>query len=375
MIEASQVRGLSRFAADLPAISDFVELGAGDTPLLSLNVLAGRLGLRRLSAKMESQNPTGSYKDRVAAMSLSLARQRHNRGWIATSSGNAGLAMAAYGARAGLPGFLCLVATAPMEKRLPLMPYSIGVVAVDGVGRHSKAATDGEMLQQVCDAAKHHDLYLGITAHAFNPEGMRGIDTIAYELIEQAPNATHVYVPTGGGGLAAAIGRGLEHRASPAKVIICQPAGCAPVAKFLSGLTAVPEVAQCESDISGLQIPCPPDGVIAAEAASRSGGWGTAIDDDAILAAQRILAELEGIFVEPASATALAALIDDLDHGRLSNRDHPVLILTGAGWKDLSRFTTQASALPLVPVDEVSQHITNWVGNHALSTADFGRSA
>ena len=116
-------QGLGRYAADLPAVSRYVDLGEGNTPLLTLPRLADLLGVSQVYAKMECCNPTGSYKDRVAAMSLSLALDRGCRGWIATSSGNAGLAFAAYGARAGLPGFLCMVASAPLEKRVPLMPY------------------------------------------------------------------------------------------------------------------------------------------------------------------------------------------------------------------------------------------------------------
>lgn len=360
---ACDSRGLSRFAADLPPVENFISLGEGDTPVLQLDVLARRLGLDRLLANLESQNPTGSYKDRVAAMSLSLARQRDNVGWIATSSGNAGLAMAAYGARAALPGFLCLVASAPLEKRLPLMPYPIGVVAGEGVGRESTGRTDSGLVEQVCAAANQHNLYLGITAHAFNPSGMRGIDTIAYELAEQAPNATHVYVPTGGGGLLAAIARDLEHRTMPARVIACQPSGCAPIVRFLNGQIRTPEIERCDSDISALQIPRPPDGSLAADAVTRSNGWGTAPDDKAILVAQRLLAATEGVFVEPASAAALAALIDGLERNRLEPDDHPVLILAGAGSKDQSRFTTEAGHLPLVDLSEVPERINKWTAN------------
>lgn len=358
-------RGLSRFASDLPPVEEFISLGEGDTPLVPLNTLAGRLGLDRLSAKLESQNPTGSYKDRVAAMSLSLARQRHNAGWIATSSGNAGLAMAAYGARAGLPGFLCLVASAPLEKRLPLMPYSIGVVAVEGVGRQSTGKTDTVLVDQVCAAADRHDLYLAITAHAFNPAGMRGIDTIAYELADQAPDATHVYVPTGAGGLLAAIARGLEHRAMQVRVIACQPSGCAPIVSFLEGNVDTPEIERCESDISALQIPHPPDGTLAVDAVQRSNGWGTTVNDEQILLAQRLLAKSEGVFVEPASAAALACLISDLDHHRIHAQDHPVLIFTGAGWKDLGRFADDAAGLTHVDLGHVDEHIDKWVADHA----------
>lgn len=357
---ASAGSGLCRFAADLPAVERFIGLGEGGTPVLELATLAAHIGVRRVFAKLESYNPSGSYKDRVAAMSASLAVQRKNDGWIGTSSGNAGLAMAAYCTQAGLPGFLCLVSSAPLEKRLPLLPYPVEVIAVKGIGRQSTAATEAGLLQQVAEAAQDRNLFLGITAHAFNPDGMRGIDTLAYELAEQAPDATHVYVPVGGGGLLTAIARGLRRRAMPARVIACQPVGCAPVVRFLNGEITAPEITRCGSDISALQIPRPPDGLLAAEAVAASDGWGTAVDDDGILAAQRLLVRTEGVFVEPAAAAGIAALLADVERNRVRWRDHVVLVLTGAGWKDLARFADRARVIPLVQLSDVAASIENW---------------
>lgn len=356
---------LSSYAAELPAFDRMVTLGEGVTPVLELDTVAGRLGLHRLSAKMEICNPTGSYKDRIAAMSVSLAVQRGDRGWVATSSGNAGLAMAAYGARARLPGFLCLVGSAPLWKRLPLVPYGVDIVAIDGVGQHSTATSDEELFEQVRAAAVRRDLYVGITAHAFNPDGMRGVDTIGYELADELPAATHFYVPVGGGGLLTAIGRGLARRAMPAALVACQPTGCAPVVGYLDGSLAVPEITRCESKISALQLARPPDGALAAEAVRVSDGWGTAVTDEEIYAAQRMLAAMEGISVEPASAAGLAALIADVQDARLSRKDHPVLILTGAGWKDLQRFAAHAERIPHIGPTDVGARIDTWADSLA----------
>lgn len=361
-------RGMGRFAADLPEVDEFVSLGEADTPLLGLDVLAARLQLPRLWAKDETGNRTGSYKDRIAAMSVSLARQQGKAGWIATSSGNAGAAMAAYGVRAGLPGLLCLVGSAPMEKLLPLLPYGIGVLSVQGAGRHSTTTGDTGLLEQVCSAAERHNLYVAITAHRYNPAGMRGADTIGYELAEQVDSITHVYVPVGGGGLLAAIARGLENRGLSCRLIACQPAGCAPVVRFLNGQLPIPEIERCDSGISALQLPAPPDGQLAADAVAGSHGWGVAPSDDDILAAQRLLAETEGIFVEPAAAAGLAALLSDREQGRLDDDAEPVLVLTGAGWKDLTRFAADADLLPRVELGELETGIDKW------ATASLGGS-
>lgn len=353
-------RGLARFAADLPRADRFVTLGEGDTPLLDLDTLGERLGLRRLWGKLETVNPTGSYKDRVAAMSLSLAIQRGDKGWIATSSGNAGAAMAAYGARARLPGLLCLVADAPVEKVAALLPYPNQLLAVRGVGHGSTPRSGTRLMEDVRAAAERHGLFLAITANAFNPEGMQGIDTIAYELAEQAPDASHIYVPTGGGGLLASIARGAEQRGLASRFVACQPEGCAPIADFLAGRISSPEIARCDSGISALQLPSPPDAQLVINAVKRSDGWGTAASDAAILQAQRTLAETEGVFVEPAGAAGLAALVADLHSGRLDAAAEVVLVLTGAGWKDLGRFASEARALASVDVDNAGTSIDEW---------------
>jgi threonine synthase len=356
---------LDRFASDLPPLRETVCLGEGGTPVIELPTLARWLGVRSVSAKLETANPTGSYKDRVAAMSLSLARSRGYRGWIATSSGNAGMAMAAYGARAGIPGFICLAGSVPPEKSLPLMAYGSGAVTVVRVKGAGRPEVDGHMFDQVRDAAARHRLYLGVTLHAFNPEGLRGIDTIAYELAEQVPRATHVYVPVGGGGLLAAIARGVARRGLQPRMVACQSSGCAPVVRILAGEIPSVTVDRSTSGISALQLPRPPDGDMAAEAVVRSQGWGTAIGDEAILRAQRWLASSEGVFVEPAAAATVAALRADADSGRLAPDARPVVILTGAGWKDLGRFVPDASRLQMVEVGAVSQHVDDWMSGAA----------
>lgn len=354
-------RGIGTFAEDLPGVGRFVSLGEGGTPTVPLPRLAAQLGVGALWAKLESLNPTGSYKDRVAAMSLSLALDRGMSGWITTSSGNGGLAMAAFGARAGLPGFLCLVATTPLEKRMPVIPFGVGIVTVSGVGQRATPAAEDDLFRHVSRAAERHGLFLGITAHAFNPDGMRGVDTLGHELAGQLPDATHVYLPAGGGGLLTATARGLANRGMTARVVAAQPSGCAPIVRYLQGEIPQPRIVACDSGISALQLPHPPDGQLAAEAVAASGGWGTHVSDAQILHAQRRLAVTEGLTAEPASASALAAAIEDARRGRIGSSDCVVLIITGAGWKDLSRFAARSGALPLISAAGVPAAVDDWI--------------
>lgn len=359
---AAGPRGLNRFRDRLPVSGPLITLGEGDTPLVALPRLGAEIGLPRLLAKLENVNPTGSYKDRIAAVSLTLARERHLRGWIATSSGNAGMALAAYGARAGLPGVLFTVPTMPREKLLPLLALGVRLHGVEGLGFGAARAAEQALFAAVSACAERYGLFLGVTAHKFNPDGMRGADTLAYELHAQAPDVRAVYVPSGGGGLAAAIGRGLSDAGAKAGLVVCQPAGCAPIVSFLSGACDTPVVDRCDTMISGLQLPSPPDGLLAAEWVRKSGGWGTAVDDSAAAEARFMLAQSEGVFVEPASAVALAAVIRDRREGRLAAGDEVVLVLTGSGLKELKSVEDALPAPTVIAPDAVEAQVAEVFG-------------
>lgn len=364
MTRAAKGGGIGTYAAELPEVRDFFTLGEGGTPVVELGRLGRHIGLPRLTAKLEGLNPTGSYKDRVAAMSMALAAARHRRGWIATSSGNAGAALAAYGNRAGLPGFLCVVPSIPREKLLSVTALGVTVIKVVGVGDRASAARERSLFEAVREMAVAHDLFLGVTAHRFNPDGMRGVDTIAYEIADAGHAPDHLYVPTGGGGLVTAIARGVRHRGLSTRVVIAQPSGCAPIVAFVEGRAAAPVVDACTSRVSGLQLPSPPDGELAAAGVAATCGWGTAVPDTAVHRAQRLLAELEGLYVEPAAATALAAAAADRQRGRVAEDAGVMVILTATGLKDLSA-PGPRGGLPECPPAGVADHVGRWIAGLA----------
>lgn len=307
-----------------------VTLGEGNTPILSLTSVARSLGLNDVFGKAEWMNPTGSYKDRIAAATIDDAIRRSNRGWIGTSSGNGGASMSAYGAKAGLPGYLCIAADAPAEKVRSIVPYgatllpmsSLGIAEMDAIGQ----------------LAEEFELKLSVTAYRYNPEGMFGAEAIGTELRSQG-DFTHVYVPTGGGGLLVAVARGLG-RASSTRIICAQPEGCNPIVRYVNDEIESPRIDTCTSTVSGLQLPTPPDGEIAATAVVESKGWGCSVSDEDAWSMQDFLARKEGVFVEPASALAVAALANDARSGRLPASARPVAILTGSGLKDLRRYVS-----------------------------------
>jgi threonine synthase len=298
--------------------------------VVRLDAIASQCGVSEMWAKAEWLNPTGSYKDRIAAATMRDALASGARGWVGTSSGNGGAAMSAYGARAGLPGFLCVAADAPPEKLQSILPYHTALLPMTELGLTE--------MDEIGQLAREYRLKLAITAYRYNPEGMAGAESIGHELVDQG-SFTHVYVPTGGGGLLVAVARGLTHAATRSSTLVCaQPEGCAPISRHLERLLSEPRIDVCESEISGLQLANPPDGLLAAEAVRSSGGWGCIVTDRATWDAQLLLAQREGIFVEPASALAVAAIMNDVAAGRLTAEDRPLAILTGTGLKDLRRF-------------------------------------
>ena len=200
-------------------------LGEGQTPVLSLTSLAKHFGLPQISAKAEYLNPTGSYKDRIAAATVKDAIRQANRGWIGTSSGNGGAAMSAYGSRAGLPGFLCIPTNTPPEKLKSIVPYGTTLFLVPEIGMREMDA--------IKNLSDEFNLKMSVTAYQYNPEGMAGAELIGSELRAQG-SFSHVYVPTGGGGLLVAVARGLNEISQRSPKIICaQPSGCGPISRYL----------------------------------------------------------------------------------------------------------------------------------------------
>lgn len=358
--------GLWKYAAHLPLrnLSYAVSLGEGNTPLLRSGHLAQEIGVGELLFKIEGANPTGSYKDRIAAVGLSRLKELGKRAWAATSSGNAGAAMAAYGVRAGVDGYLFTLEKAARAKVAQIMAYGPRMMAVERLGYDPKAEIDTwANIRQVCKA---NEWMMLVTAHAFSTHAMEGVKTISFEIAEQlrgnVPDV--VYVPVGGGGLHAAIWRGFaEWKAAGLtdrvpRIVSVSPTGCGSIHQaWLNGESKVTPIPEVTSAISGLQLAAPPDGDLVLQAMAASGGWSVSVEDEATYAAQAQLAKREGIFVEPASAISLAGVIADRALGRLKGDERVACILTGIGFKDMNALQKMVEhvEMPLIKPDDILQ--------------------
>lgn len=328
--------GLWRYAAYISAgrSNGIVSLGEGQTPVVPLPRWGERVGLARVYAKLEYLSPTGSFKDRGATVMVTRARELGARRLVEDSSGNAGAAVAAYAARAGLPCTIYAPATAPAAKLAQISAAGARLVRVPGpreaVAEAAKSDTAGGAY------------YAG---HNSNPYFVEGTRTFAFEAAEQfgMDPPEHVIMPVGGGSLY--IGAWLafeEWRAAgiiarTPRLHLAQSTGCAPLAAAAAqGADDAVAVQRTPTVAGGVTIERPARGRLILTALRATGGLAAAVGDTAILAEQRALGELEGLVCEPTSAVAFAALAHLARTGAIAPADRVLVAVTGSGLKDVA---------------------------------------
>lgn len=330
--------GLWRFRDWLPVRSDqrTITLGEGDTPLVRLERWSRAIGLEAAYAKLEFAGPTGSFKDRGAAVLVSHAIVTGATRIVEDSSGNAGAAIAAYAARAVMECRIFAPAATPDAKLQQIRAYGADLVTVDG-SREAVAAA-AEM-----DAASEGSYYAG---HNSNPYFVEGTKTFALELFEQfsASAPRHIVLPVGGGSLFCGAALGFEQlreagmiNAVPSLHLV-QAQACMPlVAAFEQGAMQPLTVDRRPTIAGGIVIQNPQRGPLILRMLRATGGSAAAVSEEEIAAAQAALARLEGIYMEPTSGAAFAGLARLVAAGVIKPQESVVVGVTGSGLKDLGR--------------------------------------
>jgi threonine synthase len=352
-----------RFAeriAPVPAAAR-IAIGEGGTPLVESVAIGPQAGIGRLLFKLESGNPSGSYKDRFAVVAVSALRAAGKRRCVSTSSGNTGSALAAACARAGLRLDVAIVETAPAGKVLQMLAHGARLRRVRGFGLDAEITR--RTFARLAEIGRGPDCALEISGYRYSPVGMSGVETISHELADaNAGPIDHVFVEAGGGGLTLAVARGfgwlVEHGRLPrSPAIHCvQPEGNDTIAGPLrDGAIRAREVV-CTTAISGLQVPSVIDGDAVIAACRASGGTGHAVTDEETWRVQQRLAREEGIFAEPAGAVGVAGALAAAARGDIGRHDTVVCIVTGTGFKDVAALErmTAADACPTVNWDELT---------------------
>jgi threonine synthase len=302
-----------------------VTLQEGNTPLLDAPRLAEAAGgSLRVFVKCEGFNPTGSFKDRGMTLAISKALEEGARAVVCASTGNTSASAAAYAARAGLRAFVVVPKGAvALGKLSQAAIHGATVLMVDGSFDQALA-----VVKEVA-AAKPVTL-----VNSINPYRLEGQKTAAFEVVDQLGRAPDYHlIPVGNAGNITAYWRGYKEyvAAGLAKTLPrmagFQAAGAAPLVEN----RVIPEP---RTLATAIRIGNPASWQGAVTAVRESEGWIDAVTDEEILQAYRLLAREEGIFMEPASAAAVAGLFKSAKTGRLESGATCVLTLTGHGLKD-----------------------------------------
>jgi threonine synthase len=324
-----------RYAELLPPVQP-VTLGEGGTPLLPARRLGAELGLRRLLVKDEAINPTGSFKARGMTVAVAAAAARGARLLAAPSAGNAGSALAAYGARAGIPVRLYLPDATPRPFVAEARRLGAGVRLVPG----TIADAGRVMRDELGPAGEERWTDLSTLREPYRVEGKK---TMAYEIVEQLggePPEVIVY-PAGGGTGLIGMWKAFEEMEALGwigsrrpRLIAVQAAGCAPIVRaFEAGREAADPWPDPVTRAAGLRVPASLGDFLMLRALRRSGGAAVAVEDREMMEAAGRLAGREGIDACPEGGAALAAVLRLLDAGRLDPDERIVLFNTGTGLK------------------------------------------
>jgi threonine synthase len=328
-----------RYEEVLPARREPVSLGEGMTPLVDLPSLAGELRLASLAVKDEAVNPTGSFKARGLSAAVTVARERGVERGMMPSAGNAGSALAAYGARAGFDVELYLPRDTPGAFLSEARLHGARVHLVDG--------TIAECGKQMRENAPPGSFDFSTLREPYRIEGKK---TMAYELWEQTSGDLPdvLIYPTGGGtGLIGMWKAFSEMRAlgwpfdRAPRMVSVQAAGCAPiVAAFASGASSAGPWPHPHTAASGLRVPSAIGDFLILGALRDSGGTAVAVSDEDLLAGARELARRSGILACPEGGAALAGLRACLERGDIREGERVVIFNTGSGLKYLDCLDT-----------------------------------
>ena len=317
---------LERYRELLPVTdkTPMVSLGEGGTPLIRSRSIEKDLGLKALYFKLESLNPTGSFKDRGMVLAIAKAVEDGAKAVICASTGNTSASAAAYAVRHGLKAYVIV----------PDGKIAMGKLAqaiVHGAEIVQMAGSFDDALNVVRELATRHPVAL---VNSVNPHRIEGQKTGAFEIVDELGDAPEILsIPVGNAGNISAYWRGfeqyfqLERARQKPQMWGFQAEGAAPI------VNGAP-VEHPETIATAIRIGNPASWDMAVDARDRSEGRIRAVTDDEILEAYRRLAAEEAVFCEPASAASVAGLIRQHREGADLSGKTAVCIITGNGLKD-----------------------------------------
>jgi threonine synthase len=316
---------MHRYREQLPVTDQtpMVSLGEGGTPLVRSRALGPAAGIGSLYFKLESTNPTGSFKDRGMVVAVAKAVEAGAEAVICASTGNTSASAAAYAAAHGLNAYVVVPAgRIAMGKLAQAVAHGAEIVAIGG--------SFDDALRIVRDLAERHPVEL---VNSVNPFRIEGQKTAAFEVVDELGDAPDVLcIPVGNAGNITAYWRGFQEYRHLERASLL-PAMWGFQAEGAAPLVLGRPVSEPQTIATAIRIGNPASWQGAVTARDDSGGQIDSVSDEEILLAYRRLAAEEGIFCEPASAASVAGLLKHAGAHDLSSST-VVCVLTGSGLKD-----------------------------------------
>jgi threonine synthase len=334
---------LQRYRDRLPVTdaTPLVTLGEGSTPLVQSRRLVEAVGCGALYFKLESCNPTGSFKDRGMVVAIAKAAESGAKAVLCASTGNTSASAAAYAAYLGMDCYVVVPAgNIAVGKLAQAIAFGAKIIAIEG---NFDAA-----LELARTATERHQIAL---VNSVNPHRIEGQKTAAFEVVDDLGDAPDILaIPVGNAGNITAYWRGFTEywqmeRSKRRPVLLgFQAEGAAPI--VLGHPVENPTTVA-----SAIRIGNPASWRFATAARDESGGAIEAVSDDQILEAYGLLARQEGIFAEPASAAPLAGVLKRARAGEDFSGKTIVCVVTGSGLKDPDTAMKTQPAIYQLPAD------------------------
>lgn len=316
-----------------------ITLHEGNTPLINVPRMAANLGVRELWLKLETMNPTGSFKDRGMVMAIAKALEAGSRAVVCASTGNTSAAAAAYAARTGLECVVVVPAgKIALGKLAQALMYGAKLLVVEG--------NFDDALTMVRELSERQPITL---VNSVNPYRLEGQATAAYEICDVLGDVPdYLALPVGNAGNISAYWMGFKRYYEAHKV-----EGLPKMLGFeATGSAAIVRgepIAKPETIATAIRIGNPASWKLAVNARDESNGTIDHVSDDEILAAWRDLAAIEGVFCEPASAAGVAGIRKLMQAGTIDPNGRYVAVLTGHGLKDPQTAVEQFSVPQSIP--------------------------
>jgi threonine synthase len=337
---ATREKSLWRYREVLPLPGDVtpVSLGEGGTPLLRAEKFGGDIDLL---IKDESINPTQSFKARGMSVGVSMAKYLGATKLAVPSAGNAGGALAAYAARAGLEAHIFMPGDTPRANIIECRELGAHVTLIDGL------ITDCGAQIARCKA-KEGWFDMSTLKEPYRVEGKK---TLGYELAEQCdwqlPDV--ILYPTGGGTGLIGMWKAFDEMETLGwidekrpRMFAVQATGCAPIVRaFDSGEKNAAEFPQAQTIASGLRVPKAIGDFLILHILRQSDGGAIAVDDNEMICVTREVGSTEGLFVAPEAAACFGALKSLRSAGKIRSGERVVIFNTGSGIKYLDCYQDQ----------------------------------